>query len=357
MRLRVTLLVTIGLPGAGKSQLARGLLVAAQALSGQIRSRLSPASLVIEYDQLLGRDLINFSEAGDQNGVWKTRREQILAHVGLLVALAHGETSITHKQELQSVPEYSLTNFVSNLSRCHTEGDELLIILDDNMYYRSMRHDVFQLAKTSRDFLSLLRLHPSFICPSLFIRDGAGFMQIFVRCPLNLASERNLQRDLHSQVDQPVIRKMAERLEEPAPALHQWESCTLSFDAQKHHHQLLAESVFDLIPAAHAVVEQAVQLDLARRGQAEEAGLQTAFNLASWGHQLDLALRKAITEALSSLKSGRDPGQMADTAQVLNTKRREILARMKAASYAPHKTLAAAAEVAVRELFSHQSSS
>jgi hypothetical protein len=64
-------------------------------------------------------------------------------------------------------------------------GDTTLIVVDDNLYYRSMRYTYCQLARKYR----------------------VGLMTIFLNCPVTLAVTRNRQRDPSEQVEL-LLRKM-----------------------------------------------------------------------------------------------------------------------------------------------------
>ncbi|XP_069681063.1 L-seryl-tRNA(Sec) kinase [Periplaneta americana] len=145
------LVVLIGLPGSGKTTLC-------QALSRCLGAQALPLS----YDSLL-------PAATD---AWREARLSALAAV---------------EAAARQGPRF--------------------VLVDDNMYYRSMRWQCYQLARR-------LRL---------------GFCQLYLHCELEDALRRNAGR--RDAVPREVVTRMAERLEPPAGARHPWERASLVVDA------------------------------------------------------------------------------------------------------------------------------
>jgi len=90
------------------------------------------------------------------------------------------------------------------LERSNTEHDTAIII-DDNMYYESMRQPLFQIA---RKCLSLL---PNARYPLL---DACGVLTVFLRCSVDSALLRNAARHPEG-VPAHIIQTMHSRLEPP----------------------------------------------------------------------------------------------------------------------------------------------
>ncbi|KAI8055811.1 hypothetical protein BDF22DRAFT_311155 [Syncephalis plumigaleata] len=140
------------------------------------------------------------------------------------------------RASIQAQVEMQLQELVSNSGTsptCTSTGHILLI--DDNMYYTSMRHAYYQLAQQYK----------------------VTFMQLWVQCDVALVILRNAQRlnsnpQLH--VPEPIIRRMAERFEPPlitqasynAPSNHNtnnqsmqvfetWQASTLTWQSTKEY--------------------------------------------------------------------------------------------------------------------------
>lgn len=214
------------------------------------------------------------------------------------------------------------------------------------MFYRSMRREVFNLIK------SILGEERNPKSPPIEM----AFLQLYLHCPVPLAIERNTKRPLETRVNSEVISKMAGLLEEPldaeGDAVENWESSTIIIDLMKTAREEEDEeapriSINDLLSmreAAVKVVKDSVgrerQLE-ARQAEAEKQLLTTRDN---WNHQIDLALRRAITDAM---REGKRDGQLA---QRLNKERKRILEELKADGVERYRDLGEAVEALVREL-------
>jgi hypothetical protein len=84
-----------------------------------------------------------------------------------------------------------------------------VIIVDDNMYYASMRHEVYQLVR----------------------QFSAGYAQVALDCPTRTASSRNTGRPPAQRVATHVVERMAGRIELPAPQKRTWERNSILLDA------------------------------------------------------------------------------------------------------------------------------
>lgn len=77
------------------------------------------------------------------------------------------------------------------------------------MCCRSMRHECLQLAR----------------------QYGAAFLQLYLKCPLQVVLARNAARTEAYRVPRAVITRMAEVIEEPDGSKHAWEMNTLVLDS------------------------------------------------------------------------------------------------------------------------------
>lgn len=114
---RVVLCLLCGLPAAGKSTLSRAL------------SRLLPPHQgwdcsVLVYDELIPQEAPGPPEPG-----WKGRRREVLSQLERRLRGPPGPAAQRGLPEPGAAPR------------------PLCIVLDDNFYYRSMRYEVYQLAR------------------------------------------------------------------------------------------------------------------------------------------------------------------------------------------------------------------
>ncbi|XP_010624889.1 L-seryl-tRNA(Sec) kinase, partial [Fukomys damarensis] len=86
----------------------------------------------------------------------------------------------------------------------------LVLVLDDNFYYQSMRYEVYQLAR----------------------KYSLGFCQIFLDSPLETCLQRNGQRP--QAVPTEIICLMERKIERPNPEKNAWEHNSLITESPAH---------------------------------------------------------------------------------------------------------------------------
>ncbi|XDV43907.1 hypothetical protein PO909_012296 [Leuciscus waleckii] len=95
------------------------------------------------------------------------------------------------------------------VSHTHTHSQSLVLLLDDNFYYQSMRFQIHQLAR----------------------KYGVGFCQVFLHCPLQVCVQRNRQRS--QRVPEEVLVQVCERMEPPNESRNRWEQQSLTLDGSE----------------------------------------------------------------------------------------------------------------------------
>ncbi|CAK4162007.1 unnamed protein product [Aphanomyces euteiches] len=260
MTTRPVVLVLCGLPGAGKSSLASGLA-----------ARLPDYSIeILDYDAIYtDKSLGNRFEPG----LWHTTRESV-------------HQSVRHT--LDSIAEASTRH---------------LIVLDDNMYYRSMRKRFWQLAQTYR----------------------VGLGQVFVDTSLETCRRRNAQRDI--PVPSSVFNRMAALLEVPQPESVPWEhhSIQVALESNEDRNEAL-QRIADFIQHVEQHPE-APTADLRLIEQSTGFPMQEKSresNRASSVHCLDGRLRKLVSLMLQDCKESK-----AVRAKQLNDARKATLQRCR----------------------------
>eukprot|EP00037_Helgoeca_nana_P028931 m.343035 g.343035 ORF g.343035 m.343035 type:complete len:335 (-) comp27865_c7_seq1:2359-3363(-) len=164
-------------------------------------------------------------------------------------------------------------------ARPHPPSKVNVLILDDNMYYASMRHAVY---KTVREF-------------------SGGFATALLDCDLDLAVSRNAARASTVHLD--VIKRMALKLEPPRPDKNRWEKHSVVVDASKEM-SVAVDAVTALCfraasdPTAPIPEVDSVVTDADRKATAD-----------SVRHQFDVASRKILSAEVKLLRAeGGDHG-------------------------------------------------
>lgn len=100
-----------------------------------------------------------------------------------------------------------------------------IVLLDDNMYYRSMRRSYYNLAK----------------------QYGIGYCQVYVVCSVDIAIERNNTRS-DNKVPQEVIQEMATKLEPPGD--NNWEKYSCNLYSDREYSEKDLTQIWDTIQLA-----------------------------------------------------------------------------------------------------------
>lgn len=250
----------IGIPASGKTSLARKILEFSRI--GHLKANV----VVITFDNFIN---INFNEIA--TGDYKRSREKLLHDVeGLIQTLNKIDENFA---EALSSSELKLdsTCFNFNIDR------PTIIVLDDNMYYRSMRQRVRSICRST----------------------NCGHFQIFVKCSLELAIQRNLKRS--SPIPESIINDMYHHLEEP----HNLRTIICVSDLPDSD---LVEMINERIENSESLEESAEHLSLPQQ--------------QSLLHQIDIISRKELSLKIKSLKSNEDVSSRCAT---LNKRRKKFL--------------------------------
>ena len=157
-------MVLCGLPGAGKSVLARGLETAAEA-AGVVCTRVS-------FDEVCATALSGGESPESFDPVaWRRDRATALSLVDAALRQAEGESG------------------------------ERVVIVDDNMFYRSMRRVIFRMCRENR----------------------CAFVTIHVRVSAEVATGRNRAREGRARVPEAAFQRMLAAFQPPAGGDCGWE--------------------------------------------------------------------------------------------------------------------------------------
>ncbi|XP_040558862.1 L-seryl-tRNA(Sec) kinase isoform X4 [Gallus gallus] len=309
---RVVLCVLCGLPAAGKSTLAR-------ALRRQLPLRQGWDCALLVYDDLIPEEAWGRGEPPDGepplDSAWKRRRRELLRHLERLLRALRSHPA-------PPGPAAAPPSWGRFLSCCAEQGllpgrgggpgtRPLCLVLDDNFYYRSMRHEVFQLA------------------------HSLGFCQLFLECPLELCLQRNRLRG--SPVPEGTICRMAQRVEVPEPEKNPWEqnSLVLSSSACAPEEQcdsgLMEAFHVQIINLLGAALENPVKQN---EENTEQKEADRAICAASTVHQADQTCRRIISQTMKEAKDKNVlPSEMKSLAEELNKLKAEFLEDLRQGSH------------------------
>lgn len=254
-----------GLPGSGKTTLTDELVRDMLKANVEKSNGFLWYPCVIRYDDVIS--LQEQVETVAHRGLAKRHRLELLAGAEALIARVLG--SGTDRSEVPRQEGLRL-----GVARPALPGERPAFLVDDNLYYRSMRHAWYRVAQ----------------------KMSLRFCQVFVRCPVEEAVRRNARRPV--PVPESLIRRMSSRLE--APGARPWElhRVTLSDGVER-------SEVLDAIATAPATATTTVPVAAP----------------PSLLHRWDLVLRRAVGRLLRDAAAGNDDGRVS-----VARARRELLA-------------------------------
>ncbi|CAJ1365384.1 unnamed protein product [Effrenium voratum] len=247
------LLLVCGLPGCGKSTFCKELVARGGEESWQGTSRW----IHFCYDEV--ERTLRTDESQFDPETWQAARAKISGDVAALLDNSDGR---------------------------------IVIVLDDNMYYRSMRKRWYHLCRDR----------------------GCAYHQVFLQAPLDVCLERNQRRDLVARVPKFSIEHMAEAFEWPARG-GTWEA---------------QDAVSLLIDEAETCMQIQCIRDWHSFWKPVPAEEGPAEEVQSESHQCDVALRKVVTRALAEVP--KELGPLKSTlAKRWGAKKAELAAKPRGA--------------------------
>lgn len=184
-------------------------------------------------------------------------------------------------------------------------NDNVIVFVDDNNYYRSMRHEYYQLARELQ----------------------VGFCQFYLKVSdITTALESNAQRPDHTRVPDDVVRNMAERIEPPDPLANSWESFSFDIDVDSWR-----KDSEQFLPTVKSVIEAAAASPVAPLVDAEPARRESRLaNDKSLMHRVDKRLRKIVGDRIAQALSDETDGEAVEATGLKMVKvRTELLKDLK----------------------------
>ncbi|KAM9558060.1 L-seryl-tRNA(Sec) kinase-like isoform 1-T1 [Salvelinus alpinus] len=280
----ICLCVLCGLPAAGKSTLA-------QAVNSHTVQR-GWRSTVISYDDLIPGDAFDVKEVEDEEDMprsqtqtkWKLHRQAVLQCVERFLQSptelgqlppsidqinSDAWSRLLHAAQVCGTSVDSSRVYPSPLDR---PAPSLVILLDDNFYYPSMRYEVYQLAR----------------------KHSVGFCQVYVHCPVESCVRRNQLRPRPLPSD--VIVDMARRMEPPNPQRNTWEKNSVTLDSEHH---FTIEYIQRLVKVISTALENPLS-PVQDNAEQKEADRQSC--VSSVVHQADQACRRLVSQAMQGAR-------------------------------------------------------
>lgn len=285
---KICLNVLIGLPGAGKTTYANQVLQKAK--EGLFKFNI----IKISYDDYY-TDKSNTVKAPSLGNDVKFTRHKILLLIELIV-----EELIQNTPNLSSLLSKCLSFTQENLHIMktleHFISSELslnyLIILDDNNYYKSMRHEFKNIAR----------------------KYNLGILYTFLDCDLEQCLLRNKCRPENSVIPKRVIQEMNSKIEKPAISDFRTFRLTDNF-------------VIDFNELNSAIDES---LEIPENYSASSYSKYNSIETTTI-HQIDIILRKEVNVLISKAKflSSNNKEEFKNVTTNLLDRRKEIIKSVK----------------------------
>ncbi|KRZ66754.1 Transmembrane protein 98 [Trichinella papuae] len=251
-----TLAIVFGIPACGKTSLCKRII---DFFNAEESNRSDVHVAHICYDEILQSKLCT--------NQWKSMRNMILDSVD---AVAVGLNSRDAYVKPVGVDADIWNKIVLLVPNFDAKWSRIIFLIDDNMYYRSMRYSYYRLAR----------------------KHHFGFCQLFIQCDLECALIQNRGRKHDAIVSDETIKRMAEKIQIPA---EKWEENSYTIivnnsDCQVHLSKIcnfLLESCSKFLPE----LSEDVNND------------ETTYNIESCTnrmHRLDLLLRGIIHQEVEN---------------------------------------------------------
>ncbi|EEB14398.1 conserved hypothetical protein [Pediculus humanus corporis] len=230
--------------------------------------------------------LIGIPGSGKKNE-WKSLRKNLASDIEKLI---HALKS----KNMNLIP----TIFVNDLKNLKFLEENVVLIIDDNMYLKSMRYTLYQITK----------------------KNQIGFCEVFFNCSLEKALQKNNERQSDSIVSPEIIERMLTQIEVPNKknAWEKYSLCINSFSDINEFHT-------DLFTILNNSLCNPEKISFVSSKEKQLSLLQCQTNII---HQADIALRKIVGEEIKKL-SNVTPAEKKYHCLKLNEKKVDILADLK----------------------------
>lgn len=295
---RLSLVTLMGLPGSGKTTLCHRLKTLSQLRCNDNPSTNDsegPLLLLVQYDTLIPRSVQSlFPKFPHLGKILRTNFLSLIKHlitclqqrkpISSLAALAEAELS-AEADEL--IPKRELiSNFLSEFTKIEVPSADIIILVDDNNYYKSMRKELYLIAKS----------------------NTLGFCVLYPTTTVQACQERNLTRSDAECVPSSVIDDMSKKLEKPNPMDNPADMLCIQIEdvLDPSTHTLIYNTILHTLrnPVQPRIISNDEVAEKERRICAENEVHQADLILRKWIHT-ELALASFTTKK----QALRDKGQ------------------------------------------------
>lgn len=300
-RAAACLCVLCGLPAAGKSSLALRLLRGAA-------HRGWRASVVPYDDLILGQAFHTRVVEGDgvisnNHTEWRLHRQAVLRCIERFLENPQPSAQLPDGCPLNKAAwEQCIQALLQSeaVDRSAAGQAPLVLLLDDNFYYPSMRYEVYQLAR----------------------KYSLGFCQVYLQCDVESCISRNQTRS--KPIPSVVILEMVNRLESPNPQKYSWETNSISINTTGNLSTCDIQRVIELISSSLC---NPLSPSVDNTEQKEADRLKCATSVV---HQTDQACRRHISEAMKTARENQvAPEQMRSLAAQLSASKATFLETLR----------------------------
>ncbi|KAM8837491.1 L-seryl-tRNA(Sec) kinase isoform 1-T1 [Spinachia spinachia] len=291
------LCVLCGLPAAGKSSLALRVLRAAPQRGWR--------ACALPYDDLIPGHAFHTRGAQGAGGIpnnhteWRLHRQAVLRCIGQFLENPQLSAQLPADCPLNKAAWERCVEAPLRCDAVHRSPAgqaPLVLLLDDNFYYPSMRYEVYQLAR----------------------KYSLGFCQVYLQCDVESCISRNQTRSEPIPTD--VIVEMVNRLESPNPQKYSWETNSISINTTGDLSTCDIQRVMELISCS---LSNPPSPAVDNTEQREADRLKCATSVV---HQTDQACRRHISEAMKTARENHvAPEQMRSLAAQLSASKATFL--------------------------------
>jgi len=298
-------MLLMGLPGSGKTTLCRKLF---ESRTNTCSDHAKQFSVIhICYDDMMPDKLLQPAmspastlpndiplEQATSELEWKKTRRDVLQAVR---AFLINHTKHEYEEPDESDKNDMLVKFheLARQRNVKVGCGNLVLLIDDNMFYRSMRYEYYQLARQLE----------------------VSFASVYVQCSVDDALRNNKQRSL--SLPDSIITGMAARIEIPAESWENWVSWKLGEDIS---------GVLEFISQALC---QPLHDHVAEADRVKQLSQQESIN--SLLQQADTRLRAMVSEVMKCAKqTGVSKIEMRNYAARANASRTRVMDALRQAA-------------------------
>jgi len=287
MESNIGLLLLIGLPGCGKTSLCKKLLLNKD-------SQYSKLNFIhVSFDDHIPLDnqekfaiMKQKEDNVDNEDTWKNARYKLYLSVEEMIKGLKAETVNDAFKKF------------TNIEKVYSDN-QFIVLLDDNFYYKSMRYEYYQMARS----LSI------------------GYCQVYIECSISDAIKNNSKRE--TQIPNSVIQVMSERMQIPQKHNLEWEKN--SIELLSNNVDVSIKFVYDL--AVKCLRNPVCPLE----DREEEIAISKLQCSQSVAHQADIILRSLVGTIIKDAKNTNkiSPNEFSKFSKNVNACRQKVLTSLQ----------------------------